>query len=145
MIRYNILSDIPVRFHGFVFFGENYYNKIGIKRGDRKMRRTFITGLVLVILVVTVVPAFAWYRHGHHPRSHFHFGLIIGPPIVFAPPPPVVRYYYYRPCPPPDYYEEYYYEERDRVWVPGHWEYRETPYGWRRVWIPGHWEWRVDP
>ena len=104
------------------------------------MRKLFIFGLVLLILALTVGPASAWYRHGYPPRGHSHFGVFIGPPVIFVPPPPPVRYYYYRSYPPGDYYD--YYQQDDRVWVPGHLEYRETPYGWERVWIPGHWEWR---
>lgn len=124
------------------------------------MKRFLLIGLVLIVLAVTVEPASTWtrhgsghgyrhgyghgyghgYRHGYYPRGYSNFGAFIGPPAIFVPPPPPVRFYYYRSYPPGDY--NGYYEQGDRVWVPGYWEYRETPYGSKKVWIPGHWEWR---
>lgn len=103
------------------------------------MKKMLVVALVLAILVLSVGPASAWYDRRSHPRSHSHFGVFIGPPVILLPPPPPVRYYYYRSYPPRDYYED---DRYDRVWVPGHWEYRDGPYGWERVWVPGHWEWR---
>lgn len=104
------------------------------------MKKLLILGIVSLILFLAVGSASAWtrhgYRHGHH-HGHSRFGVFIGPPVFFVPPPPPVRYYYYRSYPPDDYYEQ-----GDRVWVPGHWEHRETRYGWERVWVPGYWEWR---
>jgi hypothetical protein len=96
------------------------------------MKKALIIGLVLLILALTVGPVLAWRGH---PRGHSHFGFFIGPPVFFVPPPTVYPRYYY----PPEYYDPGY-----RVWVPGYWDYRDTPYGWERVWIPSHWEWRYD-
>ena len=108
------------------------------------MKKLLILGMVFLILFLAVGPASAWtrqgYRYGHHPHGRSHFGVFIGPPVIFVPPPPPVRYYYDRSYPPDDYND--YYEQDDRVWVQGHLEYMETPYGWKRVWVPGYWEWR---
>ena len=106
------------------------------------MKKLLIVGIGLLILALTVGPASAWTRHGygHYPHGGSHFGFFIGPPVFFVPPPPPVRYYYYRSYPPGGYYDNY--DQNDRVWVLGHWENRETRYGWERVWVPGHWEWR---
>jgi hypothetical protein len=104
------------------------------------MKRLLILTMAFLMLFLAVGPASAWTRYGHHPRGRSHFGFFIGPPVILVPPPPPVRYYCERPYPPDDAYD--YYEQGDRVWVPGHLEYRETPYGWKRVWVPGHWEWR---
>ena len=108
------------------------------------MKKLLIIGMVFLVLILAVGSASAWTRHGdrygHHPHGRSHFGFFIGPPVIFVPPPPPVRYYYDRSYPPDDYYD--YYEQDDRIWVPGHLEYRETPYGWKREWVPGHWEWR---
>jgi hypothetical protein len=106
------------------------------------MKKFLVLGTALLIVFLAAGSVSAWtgygHRYGHHP-GHSRFGVFIGPPVIFVPPPPV-RYYYYRSYPPDDAYD--YYEQGDRVWVPGHLEYRETPYGWERVWVPGHWEWR---
>lgn len=127
------------------------------------MKKFLLIGLLLIVLVATLEPASAWTRHGsghgyrhgsahgyghgyrhgygYYPRGYSNFGVFIGPPAIFVPPPlPPLRYYYYDSYPPDRYYD--YYEQGDRVWVPGYYEYRRTPYGWQRVWIPGHWEWR---
>ncbi|MGQ9646355.1 MAG: hypothetical protein ACUVWO_07455 [Thermodesulfobacteriota bacterium] len=103
------------------------------------MKKILILSIASLVLVLSVGPASAWYGHRPYPRSHFHFGVFIGPPVILLPPPPPVRYYYDRSDPPVDYYE---YDRVDRVWVPGYWEYRKGPYGWERFWVPGHWEWR---
>ena len=93
--------------------------------------------MILLIVLITVGSASAWHRYPGGP--HRHFGVFIGPPVIYLPPPPpFIRYHYYYP--PYDYTHPGY-----RVWVPGYWDCRWTPYGWERVWIPGHWEWRVDP
>jgi hypothetical protein len=106
------------------------------------MKTFLLIGLVLMVLALPVEPASAWYRHGYrggyHPHGHSNFWVFIGAPVILVPPPPPVQYYYYRSYPPNDYYE---YDRSDRVWAPGHWEYRSGPYGWERDWIPGHWEW----
>jgi len=97
------------------------------------MKRLLIVGAILVTLLLTTGAAFAW--GGHRGHSHFGFGLFIAPPVVVAPPPVYHRSYY----PPYDYG---YYPRSDRVWIPGYWGWRQTPYGWEREWIPGYWDWR---
>jgi hypothetical protein len=98
------------------------------------MKKILMVGVVLLIIFLVAGPALAWRGHSRgHFRGRSHFGIFIGPPVFFVPPPPVYHRYYY----PRDYYYP-----GDRVWVPGYWDYRETPFGWERVWIPGHWEWR---
>jgi hypothetical protein len=96
------------------------------------MKKILMIGMVSLIILLAAGPASAWRGH---PRGHSHFGVFFGPPVIYFTPPPVYYRYYY----PPDYYDPGY-----RVWVPGYWDYRETPYGWERIWIPGHWEWRYD-
>jgi len=100
------------------------------------MKKIFIFSLVLLALSLAAGPASAGSS------SYFQFGVILGPPFFYFPPPPV----YYAPPPayywPPPYYYGGYYPPSYRVWVPGYWDYRRTPYGWERAWIPGHWEWR---
>lgn len=105
------------------------------------MKKFLIMGVLLLVILLSAGQASAWHRPAHH--RHFGFGIIIGPPIILPPPPPI----YYR-----DYYPPYgyygpgyygppgYYDYGRRVWIPGHWEDRWTPYGWDRVWIPGYWE-----
>jgi hypothetical protein len=100
------------------------------------VKKVFIFSLVILTLLLSTSPVFAWHR-GHH-----HSGVFIGPPFFFFAPPPIYiappPFYY---LPPPYYYDGYY--SRDyRVWVPGYWDYRRAPYGWERAWIPGHWEYR---
>ena len=96
------------------------------------MRKFLIISIVLITIFLVTGAASAWYRpHRHH---HYGFGVFIGPPVIWAPP-LYYRYPYY-----PDYSPPYgYYNYGYRVWVPGHWEERWTPYGWERVWIPGYW------
>lgn len=97
------------------------------------MKKLLMISLILLAIFLTSGPASAW-----HGRSRGYFGVFIAPPpIVIGPP----AYYYRGYYPPPSYYPRYYYEPY-RVWVPGHWEDRWTPYGWERVWIPGYWEYR---
>jgi hypothetical protein len=98
------------------------------------MKKLLFVGIIPVALLLTAGPAFAW-SSGSHGHSSFGFGLFIAPP-VFAAPPPVYHGGYY-----PSY--GYGYHPRSyRVWVPGYWGWRHTPYGWERQWIPGYWDWR---
>jgi len=94
------------------------------------MKKALLICIVLLITLLAVGQALAWRGH---PRVYSPFGIFIGPPVFFVPPPSVYPRYYY----PPNYYDSGY-----RVWVPGHWDYRDTPYGWGRLWIRGHWELR---
>lgn len=89
------------------------------------MKKLMILSLVLLIVFMITGPAWAWHHRG--------FGVFIGPPVVLAPP----VYYggYYAPY---SYYGPGYYYG-PRVWIPGHWEQRWTPYGWQRFWLPGYW------
>ena len=97
------------------------------------MKKILMIAMVSLIILLAAGLASAWCGHpGGHFRGHSHFGVFFGPRVFYVPPPPVYPRYYY----PSDYYPGY------RVWVPGYWGYRETPYGWGRVWIPGRWEWR---
>jgi hypothetical protein len=89
--------------------------------------------LIILAIFLSSGSAFAWFR-----PYYGHFGVFIAsPPIWVAPPPVYYRGYY----PPPSYYgQDYYYNDPYRVWVPGYWENRWTPYGWERIWIPGYWQ-----
>jgi hypothetical protein len=89
--------------------------------------------MTLLTLVLTTGVASAWHSH-----SHFGLGLFFAPPVVLPPPPVYFRAHY----PPYGYYSPDYYDYGYRVWVPGYWEKRWTPYGWRRSWVPGYWEYR---
>jgi hypothetical protein len=95
------------------------------------MKKFLIIGLTLLAIFFASESAQA-HRWG--------FGVVIAPPL-FLPPPPGIYYRGYYPPPGyyygPNYY--YYYNDPYRVWVPGHWEDRQTPNGWERVWIPGYW------
>jgi hypothetical protein len=95
------------------------------------MKKVLISSIVLLTILLSIGPASAWQRHHSH---HSHFRMYIGPPVIWTPPPVYYRYSY----PPYDYF----YDRGYRVWIPGYWDYRWTPYSWRRVWIPGRWEWR---
>ncbi len=81
--------------------------------------------VIMLILVVTFLAAGTASAHG---RFH-HFGFIPFSPVVVAPAPVYSYPAYYPP------YRSYGY----RVWVPGHWAWRWTYYGWGRAWIPGYW------
>ncbi len=83
------------------------------------MKKLLIAMLILVVTFLAAGTASA------HIRLH-HFGFISFPSVVVAPA-PVYSY--------PAYYPPYGY----RAWVPGHWAWRWTYYGWGRVWIPGYW------
>jgi hypothetical protein len=98
-----------------------------------KMKKFLIFSLIFLAIFLTSGAALAW-----HGGFRGHFGIFIAPPpIVIGPPAIYFRGYY----PRPGYYgPDYYYNDPYRVWVPGHWEKRWTPYGWERVWIPGYWQ-----
>ena len=100
------------------------------------MKRFIVISLILLAIFLSSGSAFAWRSHPY--RGHGHFGVVVVPPPVWVSPPAVYYRGYY---PPPSYYgPDYSYGYPDRVWVPGHWEQRWTPYGWERVWIPGYWQ-----
>lgn len=102
------------------------------------IKRILIISVLIFILLFFSKNTFSWHRH---PRHYFSFGIVFAPPpIVIGP--PVIYWNYYMP-PPPKVYEPPYYICPNRVWVPGYWEERWTPYGWERVWVPGYW--RCDP
>ena len=95
------------------------------------MKKILLISLILLAILFSRGSALAWHRHYY---GYPHFRVFIAPPILL-PPPPVIYYRGYYP--PPVYYEPYY--DPYRVWVPGHWEERQTPHGWERVWVPGYW------
>jgi uncharacterized RDD family membrane protein YckC len=97
------------------------------------MKKILMITIALLTLALTAGVASAWPGH-----PHFGFGLFIAPPAIWAPPPVYYRAYY----PPYGYYGPDYYDYGYRVWVPGRWQERWTPYGWRRYWVPGYWEYR---
>ena len=95
------------------------------------MKRFIVISLILLAIFLSSGSAFAW-------RGNGHFGVFIAPPPIWVAPPPVYYRGYYSP---PSYYgPDYYYNDPYRVWVPGYWENRWTPYGWERIWIPGYWQ-----
>ena len=95
------------------------------------MKRFIVFSLILLAIFLSSGSAFAW-------RGYGHFGVFIAPPPIWVAPPPVYYRGYYSP---PSYYgPDYYYNDPYRVWVPGYWENRWTPYGWERIWIPGYWQ-----
>jgi len=89
------------------------------------MKKVLIFSIAFVTILLTMGTASA------HWRTHFGFGLVLPPPVVWAP--PVV----YPSYPAYGNYGPGYYGHR--VWVPGYWENRWTPYGWTRAWISGYW------
>ncbi|HSB04166.1 MAG TPA: hypothetical protein VLK23_03160 [Thermodesulfobacteriota bacterium] len=93
------------------------------------MKKTLIVSMVFSMFLITIL--LTSEVASAHWRSHFNFGVYFAPPVVW---PPVVGYPTY---PPFGYYGPGYYGYR--AWVPGYWEDRWTPYGWRRIWIPGFW------
>jgi hypothetical protein len=96
------------------------------------MKKSILIMITLIALAIFLSsgPAFAW-------RGHGGFGVFIAPPLLLPPPPVFYRGDY----PPPSYNGPgYYYNDPYRVWVPGRWEQRWTPYGWQRVWVPGYWQ-----
>lgn len=97
------------------------------------MKKVIVITLSLLIFLLTTGVASAWYRYPYH-HYYPHFGIFIGPPVIWTPPPVYYRGYYspYSYYPPDSY--------GDQAWVPGHWEERWTPYGWEKVWIPGYWQ-----
>jgi hypothetical protein len=101
------------------------------------MKTLLIIGLMIATLLITagIASASGWHRGYGHGHSHFSFGLFIAPPVYAVPPP-----MYYRGYSPP--YGYGYYPRSYRVWVPGYWGWRQSPYGWGRAWVPGYWDWR---
>jgi len=99
------------------------------------MRKSILILLILIsFLLMTDIASARDRRSYYHGYSHSQ-GIYIGPPAVWISPPPYYRTYY----PPYQYYPPDYYGYSNRVWVPGYWEERWTPYGWERVWVPGYW------
>ena len=96
------------------------------------MKKILMVGVILMVIFVMAGSASAWGRGFHGGFGGPRFGVFIGPPAVWGPPA------YYRAYPPP--YPYYNYD--NRVWIPGHWENRQTPYGWERAWVPGYWQYR---
>ena len=95
------------------------------------MKKIIFISLILLAIFLSNGQAFAWH--------HGHFGVFIGPPFWVGPPAFYSPGYY----PPPAYYGPgYYYGSPYRVWIPGHWAARWTPYGRTRAWIPGYWQYR---
>ena len=91
-----------------------------------------LISLILLTIFLSSGSALAWHRG--------HFGIFVAPPSLWVGPPAFYSPGYY---PPPSYYGPgYYYSSPYRVWIPGHWEGRWTPYGRQRAWIPGYWEYR---
>ena len=90
--------------------------------------------MTLILLTVFLSSGVALARGGHF---RGHFGVFIAPPPIWIGPPAIIHRGYY---PPPSYYPPPNYYEPNRVWVPGHWEERWSPYGWERAWIPGYWQ-----
>lgn len=92
------------------------------------MKKVLVISIALIAILMTAGIASA------HWRSTFSFGAFFPPVVVWAPVVPPVVYPTY---PPYSYYSPGYYGYR--LWVPGHWESRWTPYGWTRAWIRGYW------
>ncbi len=80
-------------------------------------------------LVVAAVFASILLTTGIASASHWGFSVVLPPVGVYAAP----------AAPPPAYSPPPYYAPGYRTWVPGHWEDRWTPYGYRRAWVPGFW------
>ena len=91
---------------------------------------------ILLASIALAVVLLATGSASAHWRPHFGFGLYLSPPAAWVAPPPSYPGYYA----PYGSYDPYY--NGYRVWVPGHWERRWTPYGWTRVWLPGYWQYR---
>lgn len=100
-----------------------------ISSGGNHMTKFLVTLLIIIGIFAgiffTTESAFA--RH----RGYFGIFLPPPPPILVGPPSLWKGY--------PSYYGTDYYGAPFRSWVPGYWESRWTPYGWRRVWVPGYW------
>jgi len=97
------------------------------------MKKISFTLLILITFLLTTTIASARDRYPYHHRHPSRSGIYIGPPGIWISPPVSYRSYY----PPYPAYPSY--EYGYRVWVPGYWEERWTPYGWESVWVPGHW------
>lgn len=83
---------------------------------------------ILIVSAVVSAILLAAGTASAHWQTYLNFGFYLPPPPVWVPPPPPVAVY-------PGYPSYGYYGYR--VWVPGYWESRWSPYGWTRVWIPG--------
>lgn len=97
------------------------------------MRKILLTLLILISFLIITDFASARDRRLYPHRHPYHSGIYIRPPALLIPPPVYYRSYY------PHYRAYPYYEYGYRVWVPGYWEERWTPYGWESVWVPGYW------
>jgi len=93
--------------------------------------------LAMTIIVVILLFAINADPASAHGRGRHHWGWS-GSPAWRGPPP---NYYW------PGYWTPYYsyplypcYQQRIRI--PGYWEWRRTPLGWKRIWIRGYWEYR---
>jgi len=89
------------------------------------MKKLMMIGLILLTVVLSSGTASAWR-------------VFVAPPLWVGPP----GFYYPGYYPPPVYYGPGYTVSPYRVWVPGHWGLRWTPYGRERTWIPGYWVYR---
>ncbi|MCJ7704842.1 MAG: hypothetical protein MUO28_04800, partial [Desulfobacterales bacterium] len=87
--------------------------------------------LILITFLLTTTITSARDRYPYHHRHPYRSGIHIGPPdiditsgllsvILPSLSSPSFLYGY-------------------RVWVPGYWEERWTPYGCESAWVPGHW------
>jgi len=103
------------------------------------MKRMIFIVLILISFLIVTHNAMAGDRRPYSYRPSHPFSVYIGPPAVWVAPP-----FYFRSYSPsyrinPYDYDDYYRCGSYRVWVPGYWEERWTPYGWEKVWIPGYW------
>lgn len=97
-----------------------------------------VAAIVLLFSFLAVGPASAWWSN----HRHQGWGIVIRPPVYFAPPPVYYGPNYWEPYRHPyPYSYEYYQPYQPRVWIPGYWEERwNSYYGyWERIWIPGYW------
>jgi hypothetical protein len=97
------------------------------------MKKTAFILLILITFLIITGFALARDRRPYHHRPPDHSGIYIRPRGIWISPPVYYRSYY----PPYRAYPSYGYGYR--VWVPGYWEERWTPYGWESVWVPGYW------
>ena len=89
------------------------------------MKKTVFILLILTTFLLTTTIASARDGRSHYHRPSYHSGMYTGPPGTWISPPVYYRSYY----PPYRAYPSYGYDYR--VWVPGYWEERWTPYGWK--------------
>ncbi len=97
------------------------------------MKKILFILLILITFLLISGVASARDRYPYHHRHPYRSEIYISPPAIWIAPPVYYRPYYspYRDYPPTPY--------GYRVWVPGYWEERWTPYGWEKVWVPGYW------